>query len=117
MANEKECERGVLTLLTVWRTHQDDCAFKCLFRVFNPKELLEGETTSLGMLDVADDKMEEPSHTTAGDERLGRRGTPHSAVCVKPGTPAGELLNQTQILDISTGHETQGLQGLMNPDC
>lgn len=59
-------------------------------------------------------KREELSHTTegkeAGGERVGVEGdSMYCAEWVKLGMPAGQLLNQTQLLDISTSHKAQGL--------
>lgn len=71
-------------------------------------------------------KREELSHTTEGEEvgaeRVGVEGDSMlCAECVKLGMPAGQLLNQTQLLDVSTSHKAQGLwsayAGLMNPKC
>lgn len=59
MANAEEGKHRVLTILTVQRTRQDDYVFKHLFRVFNTKELLEGEMTLLGIWHVGDEKREE----------------------------------------------------------
>lgn len=55
-------------------------------------------------------KKEELSHTTEGEEAggewVGVEGGPMlCAECVKLGMPAGQLLNQTQLLDVSTSHK------------
>ena len=41
VANEKEHIHGILTILTVQRTYQDEYVCKRLFCVFNKMELLE----------------------------------------------------------------------------
>lgn len=52
VAKEKEHIHRIFTILIVQRTHQDECVFKCLFSVFNKKELLEGKIILFGILDV-----------------------------------------------------------------